>query len=354
MATGDRVRALAESESQQGHQVSARDAFLRAASYYGKAFYFVLGTRDPSRSMNTWETHRAAWDNAIDRWPTPVARVTIPYEDAALKGYLLSPDDKGTPRPLVIMNNGSDGPVNDMLVAGAIDAVSRGYHALIFDGPGQGEALYVQKLYFRPDWEQVITPVVDWASSRPEVDANRIAVIGVSQAGYWVPRAASREHRLAAIVADPGVTQVWTSWWDAMQLPAEMIQLLDGGQKDVFDQYMQAGMQQIPAVARFEYAKRSEPYGFSSTFDLLTAVKKYDLTEVSAEIACPTLITSPENEQFWPGQSQKLYDALTSAPRTLVPFTAAEGADMHCEPLAPQLRNQRIFDWLDGVLAEAA
>jgi hypothetical protein len=61
------------------------------------------------------------------------------------------------------------------------------------------------------------------------------------------------------------------------------------------------------------------------------------------------LVTDPEREQFWQGQSQRLYDALLG-PKTSVKFTAAEGGDLHCEPKAPGLRAQRIFDWLDQTL----
>ena len=45
------------------------------------------------------------------------------------------------------------------------------------------------------------------------------------------------------------------------------------------------------------------------------------------------LITDPEGEQFWPGQSQKLFGAL-SGPKTLLKFTRAEGGDLQCEPKA--------------------
>lgn len=41
------------------------------------------------------------------------------------------------------------------------------------------------------------------------------------------------------------------------------------------------------------------------------------------------LIAEPENEAFWPGQSKQLYDVPT-VPKTLVPFLASEGADLHC------------------------
>lgn len=60
-------------------------------------------------------------------------------------------------------------------------------------------------------------------------------------------------------------------------------------------------------------------------------------------------ITDPEQEQFWPGQSRELYEAL-EGPRELIRFSAAEGAESHCEPKATGLRAQRIFDWLDATL----
>ena len=67
-----------------------------------------------------------------------------------------------------------------------------------------------------------------------------------------------------------------------------------------------------------------------------------------AQIRCPVFIADPDGEQYWPGQSRRLYDALT-CPKTLARFTADEGADSHCEPMARSLYEQRMFDWLDGV-----
>ena len=40
---------------------------------------------------------------------------------------------------------------------------------------------------FRPDWEKVITPIVDLLSERSDVDAEKIVLYGTSQGGYWVP-----------------------------------------------------------------------------------------------------------------------------------------------------------------------
>lgn len=96
-------------------------------------------------------------------------------------------------------------------------------------------------------------------------------------------------------------------------------------------------------------AFRMRPFGLDSYYDVYKAVQAYNLTDVAHRITCPMLITSPENESFWPGQAERLHDLLSS-PKTLVRFTAEEGADLHCEPKAVGLRDLRIFDWLDEAL----
>ncbi|MGA0067966.1 MAG: alpha/beta hydrolase family protein, partial [Miltoncostaeaceae bacterium] len=168
----------------------------------------------------------------------------IPYEDTPMQGYLFSGGEGS--RPLLIATNGSDGTMADMLCAGVLDAVERGYHVLIYDGPGQGAALYEDGLPFRYDWEKVVTPIVDWASPRADVDSERIALCGWSQAGYWVPRAAAFEPRLRAIMVDPGVVSVGESW--TRHLPPPMLQMLDAGQMEEFDAYMAEGMKADPGI----------------------------------------------------------------------------------------------------------
>lgn len=83
-------------------------------------------------------------------------------------------------------------------------ASRRGYHVLMFDGPGQGSMLVQQGVPMRPDWEVVIDAVVDVAVALPNVDTDRLVLNGWSLGGYLAPRGASGEPRLAACVADPG------------------------------------------------------------------------------------------------------------------------------------------------------
>ena len=66
-------------------------------------------------------------------------------------------------------------------------------------------------------------------------------------------------------------------------------------------------------------------------------------------IACPTLVCEAEQDPFWQGQPQQLYEALT-CPKPFLRFTAEEGAGEHCHVGAHTLFHERAFDWLDDVL----
>jgi hypothetical protein len=139
---------------------------------------------------------------------------------------------------------------------------------------------------------------------------------------------------------------VSTSWFSP--LPQELLDLFRSANRAAFDQAIQQGLAESPAF-RALYNFRARPFGIESPFDLYSAVATYTLAGVAQRISCPTFIADPAGEQFWPGQSQQLYDAVAGE-KVLVPFTAGEGAYLHTEPMACALRNQRIFDWLDDVL----
>jgi hypothetical protein len=192
-----------------------------------------------------------------------------------------------------------------------------------------------------------VTPVVDYALTREDVDPDRIALLGVSQAGYWVPRAVAFEHRIAAGVADPGVVDVAETMIG--HLDGSTRTLLEQGRQQKFDSRIRT-VERFSKSLRYTMKFRSLPYGTDSPYEMFRLASDYRLDEETAKrIRCPLLITDPENEQFWPGQSRRLA-RMVDGPTALLRFTAEEGAVGHCEPKTPALRAQRIFDWLDEQL----
>src|ERR1700727_3398807 len=138
-------------------------------------------------------------------------------------------------------------------------SLDRENNTVIFDGPGQQSMLFDRDVPFRPDWEQVITPVVDFLGDRREVDASKIVLYGASQAGYWVPRAAAFEHRLAAVIADPGVIDVSTSWKD--HIPTELVALLDADDETGFNAAIEAGSRAGCPASQEGRGGGANPYG---------------------------------------------------------------------------------------------
>jgi hypothetical protein len=354
LALGREMRARADAATAAGHRVTARDTYLRAATYLGQALFFVLASKTPTRAQEArvYREMESCFAAAARRFSPAFQQVAIPYGRRTLPGWLLTPPGARSRRPTIILNNGSDAQNIDLFVAGGMAAVQRGWNALVFEGPGQGANLFLHNIPFRPDWETVITPIVTWLRHRPEVDRRRITLFGSSFGGYLVPRAAAFEHRLAGIATDPGVHDVFISWKE--NLPHQMITWLAQGKEREFNQFWAQAQAFLPAATKFSIAKRSEIYGNGNFYTRMRLASKFVFDRsLARRISAPAIITSPELEAFFPGQPETLHNWLREK-KHLARFTVAEGAQYHCEPLAPTLRNDTVLDWLEHNLHPTA
>ena len=196
-------------------------------------------------------------------------------------------DTSDTPRPTLLFHGGFDSTVEELYFAGAAAAVEHGYNCLTFDGPGQGRVIRQQHLPFRPDWEAVVTPVVDYAVSRSEVDPERLTLMGMSQGGYFAPRAAAFEHRLHALIAYDGVFNCY----DAVPLlmPPPVLRLLKQEQFQAFDAVLQLLMTMNSSL-RWAVTNGMWTYGVDTPRAFLNKFEEYTLEKVVDEIICPTLV----------------------------------------------------------------
>lgn len=238
-----------------------------------------------------------------------------------------------------------------MYFASAVAASHRGYHCLLFDGPGQGSLLIDKGVTLRPDWESVIAAVVDAALRLPQVDPARIALAGWSLGGYLAPRAACGEPRLAACIADPGQLSIAeTARKFAVMLGASPEAVRHLGE---FDQGMLDRMTTIiesNRQLRWSIVQRGFwVNGVDTLRDFLRMSERFTIDGRVERITCPTLIAQAENDPI-AETAEALFDKLTCR-KTLIRFTASDGADGHCEMGNRSLLNRRVLDWLDDVLA---
>ena len=330
-----------------GNHSAARGAFLRAASYLANPLYVAIGTRHPRRSQAAaYRAMNDSWVLAAGLLEPAAERVAIPYGRTSMPGWLLRPPGRRTRRPTVILNNGNDAQNIGLYVYGAVEAVAQGYNALIFEGPGQGSMLFLRGIPFRPDWEAVITPIVDYLQGRPDVDPDRIALIGWSQGGALCARAAAFEHRLAALVLDPGVS----SFMSAFHLPKKLVALaLSGHDAEANAIWTKKIFPKLPISTQFLFTKSSYPFLQPTFAALIQALAKYETATYLPKITTPTLVDQYVGDASFAGQGEQVMKLLR-CPKTLHTFTPAAGCQFHCAPMAPQRRNQVIFDWLRKIL----
>jgi dienelactone hydrolase len=348
----DRIAKEAADQLARSHRISARDSFLRATSYYQSSEFFLHGNPGDPRIARAYRLSTDCYKQAAKLYDPLIEPVEIPYEHTSLPGYFHHADKIDQLRPTLIMHTGFDGSAEEMHVSGARAAVERGYNVLAFDGPGQYGPLHRDGLVFRPDWEKVVTPVVDFALKQPGVDPKRIALLGISLGGYLAPRATAFEHRLAALIANDGLYDFGAPFRKAIPPDQweKFANALKSEQAPRIDQMLEEQMKASP-TARWSFTHGMWATGAKSPRAFIAKALDYNLRDGVAEaINCPTLVCDAESDLFFKGQPQALYDHLTCR-KTMVRFTAAEGAGAHCEVGASRLAFARMFDWLDETLA---
>ena len=140
--TAERVEAIARKSLAGGHLVSAREAFLRASSYWREVGFYQI-TTDP-KCRASWERQRDCFTQAGKLMDLPFEVVSIPYENGkSLPGYFLKADASDKPRPTLMSLGGADSFGEELYFwGGGAAALRRGYNALLFEIPGQRGAMY--------------------------------------------------------------------------------------------------------------------------------------------------------------------------------------------------------------------
>jgi pimeloyl-ACP methyl ester carboxylesterase len=341
-ALAGRVEAEGATALQKGHKVSARDAYLRAYTYYRTAT-LCLRVSDP-RFRITWQTMRACYRQAAELFEPPIEPVEIPYEGMTLPAYFVRAKDDGgdTKRPTVIVIGGGETFCEELYFWGGAGAAERGYNALLVDMPGQGATAF-EGMHHRHDVEVPMGAVLDYLEDRPDVDMNRIGAYGLSLGGYIVLRSAAFEGRIKACAVSTPIIDWHQTLIDAMP------SLLRNAPRPLFNSVMKLGnlfsRTQLIAYEKF-FESQVGAQDFAEAMEKFRPWK-VDVGRISSPVLC--MLGTGEQETF-KKQTYACYAALRS-PKALRVFTEEEGADAHSQANNQRLAHQVVFDWLDEVFA---
>ena len=181
MSVADRYFNEAKS-LEKSDPAKANADYIRAWRLYSFGRWPIPSSPGKQRSYEKAIEAFLAHANFYD---SPFEVVRIPFEGKEIVGYLRLPKDSKGPVPLVIAVNGLDSRKEDLTESfGAI--LPFGVAVLAVDGPGTGQA----PIKVTENSERMLSRVIDYAQSRPEIDKTRIAFHGVSWGAYWATKMA--------------------------------------------------------------------------------------------------------------------------------------------------------------------
>jgi esterase FrsA len=176
-------RYMAEGKSlEASDRAKANADYIRAWRLYSFGRWPIPASPGKQRSyekaIEAFLAHARFYD-------PPLEVVHIPFEGKEIIGYLRIPKNAHGPVPLVIAVNGLDSRKEDLSESfGAI--LPFGVAFLAVDGPGTGQA----PIKASETADRMLSRVIDYTQSRPEIDKDRIAMHGVSWGAYWATKLA--------------------------------------------------------------------------------------------------------------------------------------------------------------------
>jgi pimeloyl-ACP methyl ester carboxylesterase len=330
-ALTDQLVGQAEEAEKGGHTRTAGQLYFRASNYLAQAER-MLAHSDPQR-VPTYKRMLEIAQKAFDTHSPSVSRVAIPYEGTTLPAYFSAAPGVG-PKPVIVLVNGLDSTKEHMYASDFwAELAARGISCLMLDQPGTGEALRLQGLTARIDTEAWAGAAVDHLETREDVDAGRIGIVGWSLGGYYAPRAAAFEKRLALCVA-------WGANhnWGAVQRRRKE----------------REGERPVPHYwehVLWVWGAEGDEHHLDAFLDFADDVH---LDGVVENITVPFLIAHGANDRQIPvAMAHRSYEQAVNSPkRELRVFTPAEGATEHIGLDHLPYVSTFIADWVADTFAE--
>jgi dipeptidyl aminopeptidase/acylaminoacyl peptidase len=323
-ALARRVREAAEADERAGHGVSAREKYRRSA------LYLLVAERQASPSD---PRKLGLYREALDAFGRGVAKervelLDVPYEGRVLPA-LFVPAERDGPAPCIVHLNGLDTMKELAYLRMAKAYAERGIACLLVDQPGSGGALRLHDLTTVAEMERPVAACIDALETRRDVDAKRIGVQGVSMGGYFAPRAAAFEPRLACCA----VLGAFYDFLDVSRMAARRGPEYANAVSDMPGQLMWVS-------------------GTRTLGDAVQVFSKFTLEGVAERITCPLLIVHGGRDRQIPrDHGQKTYDAAkSSARRELVLIDDEGGGVEHCSNDNLPRGRAILCDWIADVL----
>jgi dienelactone hydrolase len=315
LALAQQTEAKAKAAQVAGQRHTAIPFFFHANQYYRMSDVFLTYAQNDvkaERFRKAQECFRAATKFHEPR--IEVISVRSGHEE--YDGYFCHPVNPRPGKwPAVFFIGGADSYAEEIYF-GAIPMLERGWAVLLVDTPGRGSSMYLKNIVTRPDYEVPGRSCIDYLLSRPEVDADRLALVGISMAGYYAPRIAAFDKRIKALVAWSGCYSILEDLYD-------------------FCTHLQPTCQRLLGGVSHEEARKR--------------LADFTMAGCAKNISCPTLITHGAADTLMSVEgARRLFAATGAQDKTLRIYDEKDPAGrIHCSHDYWAHNLPYMLDWLE-------
>jgi dipeptidyl aminopeptidase/acylaminoacyl peptidase len=309
------IEGRARQALEAGRKLTAIQNFFHANQYYRMSDVFLTGA-DESKKKERFRKAQENFRAAAKLHEPPIEIISVRCGAEEYDGYFCHPT---RPRPgkwpAISFIGGADSYAEEIYFA-AKPMLERGWAVLMVDTPGRGSSMYLKGIGTRPDYEVPGKACIDYLISRPEVDANRIALMGISMGGYYAPRVAAFERRIKALVAWSGCYSILDDLYD-------------------FCPHLQPTCQRLLGGVSHEEARRR--------------LKDYTMVGIAKNITCPSLITHGAADTLMSVEgAKKLLAEIGAQDKTLKIYDQSDaGGRIHCSHDYWAQNVPYMLDWLE-------
>jgi len=336
-----RLEAQAQTAEQARHLVSAREAYLRAFSYYHIGTLFARP--QDKRLAESWRRGVSCFQKAAALFDPPIVPIEVPFQPFPLHGYFMPALNEAAQAPTLIYVTGGEGwAENAYFWVGA--GRSRGYNIVAVDLPMHvGSRLRYPEFPFTDHIGLIDAPmnaVIDYTVQRPDVDRDRVALIGFSIGGFFAGRGAMNRSGdcIKAFIPDSPIHDVYAL--STAEFPPALLK----APAFVTNLVGQIAVHQNTTEA-ITADRAAWMFGVKNLSELVARSRPLILEP--EKIYCPTLCLASEGEApTFLTQAHEFYEAL-KVPKKLHIFSAEEGTDAHCQVNNLALMQKVVYDWLD-------
>lgn len=327
-----------------GEKAEGEGRALHAGTYYRAAEFYMLG-RDGLR-LDLIKKYMRLFDEAVADWP--LERHAVPYRGGELPVLVMRAE--GERRETLVIHGGFDSYKEEYCFAAPAYA-AQGFDVVIFDGPGQGQAIRAHGLTMTAEWEEPVGAVLD------HFGIDSCTLMGFSLGGYLAPRAAAFEPRIKRLIADDQLTDFFAAFTSKvdLEIAGRLEGMVERGEREAVNTSLTA-MGKQSETAAWAIAHGLEISGSDDGFEFLKWLTHLRTAPFSERIHQDVLLLGAKDDHIVPiSQWYDQIGTLTNV-RSLTAqlFTRADHAHTHCHVSNTPLIIDYVITWLNFQLRTEA